>query len=66
MCVGVGVREKMQTTGQTLVILCRSALEGTQVPGCKNVALYSVDWSPVMFSIAAAVLIVEALFQALE
>ena len=63
MCVGVGVREKMQTTQQTLVTLCHSELEGTQVLGCKNVVLHSIEWGPVWFCAAAAVLIVEALFQ---
>ena len=59
--MGVGVGEKMQTTWQILVTLCCSALKGTPVLGCKNV-LYSIDWGPVWFSTAAAVLIAEALF----
>lgn len=63
MGVGVSVRKKMQTMRQTLVTLCRSALEGAQVLGCKNVVLYSIDWGAVWLSTAAAVLIVEELFQ---
>lgn len=59
----MGVREKMQTTRQTLVTLCRSALENTQVLGCKTVVLHSIDGGPVWFGTAAAVPIVEVLFQ---
>lgn len=53
----------MQTTRQTLVTLCCSVLEGTQVLGCKNAMLYSVDWVVVWFSTVAAFLIVGMLFQ---
>lgn len=63
MCVGAGVREKTQTTRQTLVTFCRSALESTGVLGCKDVLLYSIGWGPVWFSAATAVLIAEALLQ---
>lgn len=61
MCVGAGVREKMQTTRQTLVTFCRSALEGTQVLGCKDVVLCSIGGGPVWFSTPTGVLIAEAL-----
>lgn len=63
VCVGMGVIEKMQSTRQTLVTLCCSALEGTQVLGCENIVVHSVDWGPMRFSAAAAGLIAEALFQ---
>lgn len=61
MCVGVDMREK--TIQQTLVTLCCSTLEGTQVLGCKIVVLNFIDRGPVSFSTPVTILIVEALFQ---
>lgn len=61
MCVDVDMREK--TIQQTLDTLCCSALEGTQVLGCKIVVLNFIDRGPVLFSTPATISIVEALFQ---